>query len=93
MYLIPIMNKNTFKHWYIDLFDQTFIFSYHKIAYKVFRGTAKQPTKKWDNPKELKKKLYDAEFIQDLLSAGKKQLASQFTSHIDTPMTYCQSII
>ena len=38
---------------------------------------------------------YEAEFIQSLLSAGRKRLASQFknsTSHIDTLMTYCPLI-
>ena len=35
---------------------------------------------------------YEAEFIQSLLSAGKKQHLNS-TSHIDTLMTHCQSII
>ena len=35
---------------------------------------------------------YEAEFIQSLLSAGKKQNLSS-TSHIDTSMTYIQSVI
>ena len=35
---------------------------------------------------------YEAEFIESLLSAGKKQHLIS-TSHIDTSMTYCQSII
>ena len=35
---------------------------------------------------------YEAEFIQSLLSTGKKILAPQFNLHTDTSMTYCQSI-
>ena len=35
---------------------------------------------------------YEAEFIKPLLSAGTKQHLSS-TSHIDTSMKYCQSII
>ena len=35
---------------------------------------------------------YKAEFIQSLLSSGKKKLASQFNVIYDTSMTYCQSI-
>ena len=35
---------------------------------------------------------YEAEFMQSLLSAGKKQHLSS-TSYIDTSMTYCQSTI
>ena len=35
---------------------------------------------------------YEAEFIQSLLSNGKKNWHLSSTSHTDTSMTYCQSI-